>query len=711
RETLSNVARTAVESFADLCLFDLIDERTGRLYLCLGAHRDPEIEGVLADLVTPLLQAETRRPHPARQVSQTGTTFFVPVFDEETLLEHASSAEHEAFMRRMKYRSKIVVPVLTRERVFGALTFVRTADAEPFDAADTEAAEELGRRAGLAVANAEQYAREGATQQRLTLLVRAGELFHRSLNLEETLSNVARTAVESFSDLCLFDLIDENTGRLYVSVGAHQDPDKESSLKALVTPLLQGETRGIHPARHVAQTGQSFFVPSFDEATLLRHASSDEHEAFMRLMRYHSKIVVPVEAHGAVFGALTFVRTSGSVRFDPADLEAAQELGRRAGLAVANAKQFSREQHVAETLQRAFLNESMPDSANVQFSAMYQAAQDESALGGDWYDAFRSHDSIVMTIGDVTGKGVDAARLMVQLRQWVRMAAVVARDPGEMLTLLNEALVNNSRGDELATAFIAVMDRSGDRLQYASAGHPPPLARHVDGTVSVLQLETALPLGADPNAKFVAKTRALDDISLLVLYTDGLTEVHRDPVAGEEDLADLLGGEEVLTSANPARFIMRLASAARARDDAAVLVVRLDGNRTNWGFDVVDSASAYAIKQDYLSAISAYAGPDGDVSACALIFSELVGNALRHAPGRLSLSLSSDEKGMWLHVMDEGTGFDAEPALPKDIWSESGRGLFLVQALADEVVVHRLPQYGSYIKVLLPVTPSTARVT
>jgi anti-sigma regulatory factor (Ser/Thr protein kinase) len=63
---------------------------------------------------------------------------------------------------------------------------------------------------------------------------------------------------------------------------------------------------------------------------------------------------------------------------------------------------------------------------------------------------------------------------------------------------------------------------------------------------------------------------------------------------------------------------------------------------------------------------------------------------------------------MWLHVMDEGTGFDAEPALLKDLWSESGRGLFLVQSLADAVVVHRLSHYGSYIKVLLPVAASPA---
>jgi GAF domain-containing protein len=707
-ETLSNVAQTAIEWFSDLCLFDLIDEATNQLYVSVGAHRDPHVAASLRERVTPVLQAETRRMHPARQVAQTGQTYYVPQFDEANLLQHASSDEHEAFMRDMRYGSKIVVPVSAQGELYGALTFVRIIGAPPFEPADREAAEELGRRAGLAVANAKQYAREQATQRRLSLLVRAGELFHRSLDLEQTLTNVARTAVESFSDLCLFDLIDENTNRLYVSVGAHRDPDKEASLKALVTPILQGETRGIHPARHVAQTGETFFVPTFDEATLLRHASSNEHEAFMRFMRYRSKIVVPVEAHGAVFGALTFVRTIGSSPFDGGDMDAAQELGRRAGLAVANAKRFSREQHVAETLQRAFLNENMPESPNVQFSAMYQAAHDESALGGDWYDAFRSHDRIVMTIGDVTGKGVDAARLMVQLRQWVRMTAVVTLDPGEMLTLLNKALVNESRVDELATAFIAVMDRSGARLQYASAGHPPPLVRDFGGNVFALPLEGALPLGADANARFVAQARALDDVSLLVLYTDGLTEVHRDPIAGEKDLADLLGREEVLSTANPARFIMRLASGEHARDDAAVLVVRLDGNRANWGFDVADSASAYAIKQDFLSAVFGYAGRHAETNACEVIFSELVGNALRHAPGRLSLALSTDDEGLWLHVMDEGRGFDAKPALPTDIWSESGRGLFLVDALANAVVVRRLPQYGSYVKVLLPVSRSFA---
>ena len=539
------------------------------------------------------------------------------------------------------------------------------------------------------------------TQRRLTLLVRAGELFHRSLDLQETLSNVARTAVEAFADLCLFDLVDESTDRLYVSVGAHRDPELESSLKALVTPLLQAETRGMHPARYVAQTGESFFVPVFDEATLMEHASSAEHEAFMRLMRYRSKIVVPVLAHAEVFGALTFVRTGDSEPFALADMQAAEELGRRAGLAVANAKQFSREQHVAETLQRAFLNDELPKTESMQFHAVYQGAQVDSALGGDWYDAFVVGRQIVMTIGDVTGKGVDAARLMVQLRQWVRMAAVVSPEPADMLTLLNRALALEGR-DSLATAFIGVIDCAGRTMRFSSAGHPPPIVKPRAGRPAPLRGAPCIPLGVAPDTAYVQHSIALDDVALLMCYTDGLTEAGRDPVAGEAAIEELLRGDEVLFAANPARYASRLVARERARDDMAIMTVRFGRAKGRWAFDVADSAAAYAIKRDFVAAVMNEYGGAADINACEVIFSELVGNVLRYAPGRLSLGLSSDRRGLWLHVMDEGPGFDGPPTLPKDLWSESGRGLFLVKTLAADVSIRRLPGYGTHVEVLLP---------
>lgn len=547
----------------------------------------------------------------------------------------------------------------------------------------------------------------GATEGRLALLVRAGELFHRSLDLDETLSNVAHTAVESFAELCLFDLIDEKTNRLYVSVGAHRDPDIESSLKALVTPILQSEVRGMHPARFVAQTGRSFFVPVFDEKTLLQHASSDEHEAFMREMSYRSKIVVPVVAHGAVFGALTFVRTADSEPFDLDDMGAAEELGRRAGLAVANAKQFSREQHVAETLQRAFLNDELPQTQTMQFNAIYQGAQVDTALGGDWYDAFTLDGRIVVTIGDVTGKGVDAARLMVQLRQWIRMTAVVSAEPAAMMSLLNRALILEGR-DELATAFIGVIDRAGRTITYTSAGHPPPIVKPRSGMPSALLGASCLPLGVSQESEYVQYGTNLDDTAILLLYTDGLTEVDLDPLQGQAAIERLMEGDEMLFAANPARFASRLIAGRKARDDMAILTVRFGRSRGRWAFDVGDSAAAYAIKRDFTVAVLEEYGGEADVNSCELIFSELVGNALRYAPGRLSLGLATDDRGLWLHVMDDGPGFDGPPHLPDDLWSENGRGLFLVRSLTDDFTIRRLPVYGTYVKVLLPRTRCVA---
>ena len=158
----------------------------------------------------------------------------------------------------------------------------------------------------------------------------------------------------------------------------------------------------------------------------------------------------------------------------------------------------------------------------------------------------------------------------------------------------------------------------------------------------------------------------------------------------------------MLFAANPARFASRLVAGRKARDDMAILTVRFGRSRGRWAFDVADSAAAYAIKRDYILAVSEEYGADADVTSCELVFSELVGNALRYAPGRLSLGLATDDRGLWLHVMDDGPGFDGPPKLPDNLWSENGRGLFLVSSLADEFTIRRLPVYGTYVKVLLP---------
>src|SRR5208283_1171555 len=105
-------------------------------------------------------------------------------------------------------------------------------------------------------------------QERLTLLVRAGDIFHQSLNVSETLDNVARLAVESFADLCIFDLLDERSDRLFVTAAAHRDPRRLEALTGVANLLYIEEWR-VHPVLRVTQTGEPFFLPHIDEQSLM----------------------------------------------------------------------------------------------------------------------------------------------------------------------------------------------------------------------------------------------------------------------------------------------------------------------------------------------------------------------------------------------------------------------------------------------------------
>jgi len=547
------------------------------------------------------------------------------------------------------------------------------------------------------------------THDRMALLVRAGEMFHRSLDVDDTLANVAQMAVESFADVCLFDAIDDESERLYVTAGAHRDPAKARLLKKLGSSVLQGTDFDVHPAVRVTETGQSYFVPVLNDETIPRYAASLEHADFMRTMGYRSKIVVPVVAHERVFGALTFVRTAGAEPFDERDVQAAEELGRRAGLAVANAKQFHRERHVAATLQSAFLLKDFPSKPGLSFHALYRPGKNDAELGGDWYDAFETPDGyIVATIGDVTGSGIEAARIMVQLRQAVRVAATISRDPAEILRIINRALLLD-KSEALATAFVGVVSPDCRSLRYVSAGHPPAFVRWGNGAIETLALASP-PLGISDEVAFEPHEVSIEGSALLVLYTDGITEVTKDAIAGEAMLRRVLESEAVVHAANPARFVERAVARESLRDDIAIMTLRFGGLDRQWRFDVGDPAAAYAIRRDFIKSICDVADPaDNQLEACELIFGELIGNAVRYAPGPLSISVCADDDGeLVLHLIDEGPGFEPRPALPRDLWAESGRGLYLIAELSRGIEVSRLPGYGSYIRVRLPVVPRRA---
>jgi serine phosphatase RsbU (regulator of sigma subunit)/anti-sigma regulatory factor (Ser/Thr protein kinase) len=540
-------------------------------------------------------------------------------------------------------------------------------------------------------------------QERLDLLVRAGEIFHQSLDVTETLNNVARLAVESFADLCLFDLIDERSERLFVTASAHRDRSKEEAL-ASVSGILYVEEFGLHPVVQVSRTGKPFFLPHIDDDVIVRHAASRQHESYMRRFDYRSKIVVPVIAQDHIFGALTFVRSGkDAVEFDESDLSFAIEVGRRAGLAVANAKQYHREQYVAETLQRAFLTGRFPSREGLEITAHYRPGSTEADIGGDWYDAFDDdRGNIIITIGDVTGKGIEAAGLMVLMRQTVRVAALYSSDPASIARACN-ALLLKEIGDRLASAFIGVLEPESRTLSYVSAGHAPPILRLPDKQLVRLQAPSA-PLGAFRDVFLDLHKVVCPENSALVLYTDGIIEVSRDVVAGEQMLERVLGSDAVMHATNPAEFIERAIADQAPRDDIAILVLNFSRPEIRWQFEAEDARAAYSMRHEFFAKLNDVAPMDDETMAnCGIIFAELIGNAVRHAPGPLSVSLQRRGTRVMLHVIDKGPGFDYRPSLPADVWSEGGRGLYLVSKLASHVVVERIPGLGSHVTVTLPV--------
>jgi Stage II sporulation protein E (SpoIIE) len=235
---------------------------------------------------------------------------------------------------------------------------------------------------------------------------------------------------------------------------------------------------------------------------------------------------------------------------------------------------YVRDHAVSLAFQDAALPRTLPTVPGLAFDAMYEAAGEDALVGGDWYDAFVLPDGrVVISVGDVGGNGLEAAVTMGAVRQTIRGAAQVFAEPAAALDAADRAL-RSEQPDRIVTAFVGILDPLTLALSYASAGHPPPLLRHGDG--SLVELDAIdLPLGLR-NERTAGSNHVttLSQSALLVLYTDGLTEATRNVLEGEKRLRDALARDDIVRSARPAAAIRR-AVAGEASDDVAILTVRV----------------------------------------------------------------------------------------------------------------------------------------
>jgi len=532
---------------------------------------------------------------------------------------------------------------------------------------------------------------------------RLGAELSGALSLEQTLRVVTRSIVPEFADWALVNLIDER-GDVRLAAAYHRDPHKRDMLEN-----LRGEPYRNPSARmgiaHVVRTGEPVVYEAVTDAVLRESVATSFQPAFERIGS-DSALLVPLFSGGKVVGTLNAVMHGSGRSYSKSDVPFFEELGRRIAPAIGNATAYERERRVATTFQEAALVPSLPEIPGLTFEAIYEAAMLEATVGGDWYDAFRLPDGrVVVSIGDVAGKGLQAAVAMASVRQSIRTAALINPEPEAVLNAVDR-IVRAIGQAQFVTAFVGVLDPVSFEFTFASAGHPPALLRDADGLMTLLA-EGDLPLGLRGRCDEAARTIEIAPGSVLLCYTDGLTEFDRDPIDGELRVRDAFAR----ATGNVAREIYASISQGRpAHDDVAILavafhepLVAVDGPRraSVWSFDANDARDAGRTRREYTDRLQAAGLSADELSSAELVFGELVGNVVRYAPGFITAILDVSGPSPVLHVLDDGRGFEFRPRLPVDLLSERGRGLFLVTAFAEELSVERRRGGGSHARAVL----------
>ena len=254
-----------------------------------------------------------------------------------------------------------------------------------------------------------------------------GEILAGSLNWEENLARVVRVSVRAKAQWCTANLL-QRDGTIRRLAGAHRDPAREHVLTELQRryPLTIDDPVG---AGSVLRSGRPELMREIDEEVLRSITNDAGHMALVQQLGMASRMIVPIVVRGRMTGTLTFARGPGERPYTLEDLRIVMEVARRASTGIAHAELYRERSHIAHTLQRSLLPPRLPDIPGFELAARYRAAGEGFDVGGDFYDAFETRDGWALAVGDVCGKGPEAASLTSLARSALRTGAVVENSP------------------------------------------------------------------------------------------------------------------------------------------------------------------------------------------------------------------------------------------------------------------------------------------
>lgn len=412
---------------------------------------------------------------------------------------------------------------------------------------------------------------------RTEFLAEAARVLSSSLDYQQTLRNVAALAVPDIADWCAVDLVDSEGGRVQVAV-AHVDPGKIEMAERLraYQPTQPDPDRGLGK---VLRTGEAELIPDVPDELLVEGATDERHLSLLRAVGLKSALVVPMKVRGRTIGAISMVAAESERRFDREHVDFACQIADRAALAVENARLYTERTHIARTLQASLLPDSLPAIEGWEVTALYRPSGAETEVGGDFYDLWQVGEEWMAFVGDVTGKGVEAAALTALVRHTALEASEISTEPAYVLSRVDAAL---KRHGQLSICTAIAMSLRGATGALADGGHPSLIRLEGDG-VSRLGAHGSL-LGCLENPSWPQEDFQMRPGETLVAITDGVTDAVGE--GGTRFGARRL--EEVLlagTGDTASELLERLAEAldrfqvGDQADDMAVLALRYTGER------------------------------------------------------------------------------------------------------------------------------------
>lgn len=464
-------------------------------------------------------------------------------------------------------------------------------------------------------------------------------------------------------------LLDSESNQLVARAAKGIEEEVEQGVRI---PIGQGF------AGRIAAERAAIFIADVDHADILN--------PILREKGIRSLLGVPLIVEGDLIGVLHV----GSLRprvFGQDDLAMLQVAAARAAPVIERARLFAALEHehnVSMVLQRSLLPKRLVDVVGVGVAARYLPARER--VGGDWYDVIElSRGRVGVVIGDVVGHGITAATLMGRLRTALHSYAIEGHGPGRTLELVDR-FVHSLNEPAMATAAYAVFDTYTSTLQYATAGHLPPIVIS-DSDTRMLEVTPAPPLGAFPYGRCPEHELALGAGETLLLYTDGLVE--RRGVALTEGIESLMVAVRGASTAEDACVfsVEAMVPAEGLRDDVAIVALQNAAVPAELQLRLpADPRTLAQVRRILRRWLIDRGAAEPDVAEVTIAVSEACANAIEHAyapaPATFELEASANAGQVTVVVRDQGRW-----RAPRG--QNRGRGLSIIVAAVDDVQIER----------------------